>query len=161
MTDKNCDPNSREARMVTLRRDETGRPAVWCDPEIADIVQALNAGGVPTVASCSGHRHRPGDVALRDGRWLVVAADHDEWRRIEALFPTDINGETSQPARSEDDVQRLVEGLREAVELRAALCRFHNPIRGEPATWDGPIKNWNEALRPFTQQPANPIKASD
>ena len=62
---------TREDRMVILRRDETGRITVWCDPEIADIVSALNNGGVPTVASCSGHG-QDGIISLIDGRELVV-----------------------------------------------------------------------------------------
>ena len=66
---------SRESRMVTLRRKPDGTPAVWCDPEIADLVSALNAGGVPTVASCSGHGERPGNIALADGRELIIAKD--------------------------------------------------------------------------------------
>lgn len=73
--------------MVVLRRKADGTPAVWCDRAIADIVQALNAGGVPTVASCSGHGVRPGNVALADGRELIVAADWHEAREVEAAFP--------------------------------------------------------------------------
>lgn len=90
-------PGSREDRMVVLRRGPDGVPTVWCDPEIADLVGALNHGGVPTVASCSGHGHRPGSIALKDGRWLVVAYDDGVYRRIEALFPRDINGAELRP----------------------------------------------------------------
>lgn len=77
----------REDAMVVLRRHPGGTPAVWCDPEIADVVQALNAGSVSTVASCSGHGVRPGNVALADGRELIVAADWNEAREVEAAFP--------------------------------------------------------------------------
>lgn len=76
----------RELDMVVLRRHPDGTPAVWCDPDIADVVGALNAGGVPTVASCSGHGERPGNVALVDGRELIVAADWNEARKVEAAF---------------------------------------------------------------------------
>jgi hypothetical protein len=79
---------SRESRMVTLRRKPDGTPAVWCDPEIADLVSALNAGGVPTVASCSGHGERPGNIALADGRELIIAKDYAEARAIEACWNT-------------------------------------------------------------------------
>lgn len=84
--------NSREARMVTLRRDDNGKPIVWCDPEIADLVEALNNDNLSTIASCSGHGHRPGWISLRDGRSLFVANSDDQARKINALFPIDING---------------------------------------------------------------------
>lgn len=81
----------REDQMVVLERDGTGKPTIWCDPEIVDLVSALNAAGLATVASCSGHGHRPGFIALADGRWLLVATD-PERLAIDAVFP-DINGE--------------------------------------------------------------------
>ena len=94
-----CDhsPN-REAAMVVVREgvpDETGkkRDGVWCDPCIAPLVAALNDAGIATIASCCGHGHRPGVIALADGRELVIAPDFDTARRIDALFPVDINGE--------------------------------------------------------------------
>jgi len=87
------DPEVRESRMVVLRRDDTGKATVWCDPEIADIVNALNGGALSTVASCSGHGHRPGCIALADGRELFIARDYEEARELERLFPFDINGE--------------------------------------------------------------------
>lgn len=77
---------SRESRMVTLRRKPDGTPSVWCDPEIADLVSALNAGGVPTVASCSGHGERLGNIALADGRELIIAKDYAEARAIEVAI---------------------------------------------------------------------------
>lgn len=63
---------SREAAMVVLERGADGTPTVWCDPEIADLVGALNAAGIRTVASCSGHGEREGCIALADGRELVI-----------------------------------------------------------------------------------------
>ena len=84
--------DGREARMVTLRRDETGKPTVWCDPEIADLVEALNTESIGTIASCSGHGHRPGFIALRDGRWLMVFDNQDHMRAAESAYPFDING---------------------------------------------------------------------
>ena len=90
-------PGSREAAMVVIHHDEDGKPTVWCDPEIADLVRALNGGGVETVASCSGHGHRPGNIMLADGRVLVVCKDADEAREVESHFPG-INGEAPQPA---------------------------------------------------------------
>lgn len=39
---------------------------------IHQIVAALNAGGVETVASCCGHRKRDGSIMFKDGRELIV-----------------------------------------------------------------------------------------
>lgn len=86
---------SREDIMVTLMRDENGKPTVWCDPEIADLVLLLNIGGIRTIASCSGHGHRPGNIVLADGRELIIARNFEEARKIDRMFPG-INGEPSQ-----------------------------------------------------------------
>lgn len=56
------------------------------------LVQALNDSGLPTRASCCGHGHRPGNVVLADGRWLIVASE-EQAQQIEALWPLDIHGE--------------------------------------------------------------------
>lgn len=76
---------SRESRMVTVRRDQDGKPTVWCDPEIVDLVAALNDAGIGTVASCSGHGEKPGNIALADGRELIIASSYEEARRVEHL----------------------------------------------------------------------------
>lgn len=39
---------------------------------IADLVTALNAANIMTVASCCGHGKNDGNIALLDGRILVV-----------------------------------------------------------------------------------------
>jgi len=39
---------------------------------IADIVAALNAANIKTVASCCGHGILPPNIILDDDRWLVV-----------------------------------------------------------------------------------------
>lgn len=87
---------SRESEMATLRRDEDGKSTVWCDPEIADLVDALNSGSLATVASCSGHGHRPGRITLKDGRELFIAKDFEEADLIDRNLPfPDINGNPS------------------------------------------------------------------
>lgn len=75
---------TRESLMVVIERNEAGTPTVWCDPEIVDLVTALNKGGIRTIASCSGHGQQPGNIALTDGRELIIAASFDEARQIEA-----------------------------------------------------------------------------
>ena len=82
---------NREKEMVTILSDDEGRPTVWCDPEVADLVTALCLGGVSTVASCSGHGHRPASIVLKDGRHLLIL-NQSEFDRVNRLFPTDING---------------------------------------------------------------------
>jgi hypothetical protein len=42
------------------------------DSCIAAIVEALNAGGVTTSQSCCGHGQRNGEIALADGRTLII-----------------------------------------------------------------------------------------
>lgn len=39
---------------------------------IADIVAALNAANITTVASCCGHGKQDGVISLEDGRELVI-----------------------------------------------------------------------------------------
>ena len=62
------------------------------DECLREMVVALNGAGFPTVASCCGHGHRPGIIALRDGRELVIARDFTEARAIDRMFLTDIHG---------------------------------------------------------------------
>ena len=45
---------------------------VHLDECIADLVLALNEGGVHTIASCCGHGHPPGEILLKDGRTLLI-----------------------------------------------------------------------------------------
>lgn len=42
------------------------------DSCIADIVRALNAGGVKTISSCCGHSKSDGSIMLAEGRELVI-----------------------------------------------------------------------------------------
>jgi hypothetical protein len=53
------------------------------DSCIAHLVAALNAGGVPTRASCCGHGKLPGSIVLDDGRELFVIPDFKMARRLE------------------------------------------------------------------------------
>ena len=77
-----------------------GGVPVDVDEPIADLVRVLNENGYPTVASCSGHGFRPGNIALRGGRELIIARDHAEARKIDALFPLDINGDLIRDAQT-------------------------------------------------------------
>lgn len=65
------------------------------DACIAPIVKALNDAGAATVASCCGHGHRPGNIALADGREIIIAPDFETGRRIDKLFPLTSYGEVN------------------------------------------------------------------
>jgi len=64
------------------------------DSCLAPLVELLNTNGMPTVASCCGHGWRPGNIALRDGRELMIARHYWEARYIDACLPIDIHGQT-------------------------------------------------------------------
>ena len=75
---------------VPANLSRTGRERVApkdVDSCIAPMVVALNAAGIATVASCCGHGRRPGNIALADGREMVIAPDYDTARKVEAAFP--------------------------------------------------------------------------
>lgn len=72
---------------------EIGGRSVEVDIEIANLVRLLNDGGFPTKASCSGHGFRPADIALSDGREIIIARNYEEARFINSLFPLNINGD--------------------------------------------------------------------
>lgn len=57
------------------------------DACIVDLVKALNAAGIETIASCCGHLVRLGSIILRDGREIVVLPDYDTAREFDKLFP--------------------------------------------------------------------------
>ena len=69
---------------------------VGVDRCIAQLVAALNAGGVPTLASCCGHGHRTGSIMLGDGRFLAVFPDRASWRAHEDRNPVNIQGEARE-----------------------------------------------------------------
>lgn len=73
--------------MVPVTWHADGTVDVFCDPCLAPLVVALNAGGQRTVASCCGHGRRPGAVALVDGRELIIAPDHETAREVCSRWP--------------------------------------------------------------------------
>jgi hypothetical protein len=65
--------------------------ARWTDTPIdsciAPLVRALQLAGIVTRASCCGHGRRPGNIALADGRELIIAADFEVARVVDNAFP--------------------------------------------------------------------------
>lgn len=62
---------------------------VYVDKCIAPIVRALNSWGIRTVASCCGHKKTFGNIALEDGRELIICPDYKQARKLDKLI--DIN----------------------------------------------------------------------
>jgi len=59
--------------LAHLSHDGRQRQALkGVDACIADVVRALNAGGVITTSSCCGHGRSDGSILLSDGREIVV-----------------------------------------------------------------------------------------
>lgn len=56
------------------------------DSCIAPIVKALNDAGIPTIASCCGHGRCNGNIALVDGRELIIVPDYKTARKMEQLI---------------------------------------------------------------------------
>lgn len=63
---------------INARDSHTGEARMALKPIdrcIADIVKALNAGGVPTRSCCCGHGSVQGLITLQDGRELVIGTE--------------------------------------------------------------------------------------
>lgn len=84
-----------ERHVVHVTAEPIAEDVVWCEE---CLIEALNAGGIPTVASCCGHNGkgsdgegdgRPGWIMLDDGRTLTIA------RAGAAPTPTTGGGEES------------------------------------------------------------------
>jgi len=45
---------------------------------IADLVAALNAANIVTVASCCGHGEQDGSILLEDGRELIICGGRED-----------------------------------------------------------------------------------
>lgn len=86
-----------------------GNEVVDVDACIAPIVRILNDAGIGTVASCCGHGHRPGNIALADGRELIIARSYEEARVVDRATP-DIHG---APPHAGIDPLALERGLSE------------------------------------------------
>jgi len=50
---------------------------------IADIVAALNAANIKTVASCCGHGKKIGVIGLSDGRHINIYPNMRSWNKWE------------------------------------------------------------------------------
>lgn len=53
------------------------------DECLKPIIKALNSVGVKTVASCCGHGKQPGNIALADGREIIILPNYETSRELE------------------------------------------------------------------------------
>lgn len=78
-----------QGNLTRLAFAETG--PIEVDSCIAPLVSALNSASIPTRASCCGHSHTVGCIALADGRELVIMT-YEQARAVERLIGRDIQG---------------------------------------------------------------------
>jgi hypothetical protein len=74
MTCEKCDGFGGEitfANQVSMPLSGRVQCVDWC---IHQIVAALNAANIPTIASCCGHGVRDGRIDLADGRVLTIGS---------------------------------------------------------------------------------------
>lgn len=77
-----CKWGTRE--LVKLHKpDYKGHPVADVDACIAPIVQALNDAGIETAACCCGHNKGFGNIALKDGRELIISPDFALSRKLD------------------------------------------------------------------------------
>jgi hypothetical protein len=56
---------------------------IWnIDACISPLVKLLNYNGIGTVASCCGHGKVLGNIALEDGRELIIAPNYNKAREV-------------------------------------------------------------------------------
>lgn len=60
----------------------------YVDSCISELVFTLNKAGLKTVASCCGHLKRPANIALADGREIVICPDFATARKIDDYLDT-------------------------------------------------------------------------
>lgn len=98
-----------------------GKP-IDVDKCIAPVVLALHHTRIDTVASCCGHGKQMGNIALEDGREILIVPDYETGRKIDKLFPP-IN-----PAGRANRLVRLAK-LRQELEGK----NKHYPVNIKPS----------------------------
>lgn len=74
---------------VPANHSSVGKPkrkVVDIDSCIFPIVKALNDAEIETVASCCGHGKYTGNIALKDGRELIICPDYETGRKVDMFI---------------------------------------------------------------------------
>ena len=66
------------------------------DPCLMSLIASLNEAGLKTTASCCGHGLKPGNIALDDGREVLIARSWEEARKMESVIEYNICGKKTQ-----------------------------------------------------------------
>jgi hypothetical protein len=74
--------------LVVLGNDNKAKIAD-IDSCIFDLVKCLNSAGFKTKACCCGHGKKWGNIALMDGRELIIAQNYDVARSIDKFLEND------------------------------------------------------------------------
>lgn len=88
------------------------------DDEIADIVKALQDGGIDMLGSCSGHGKKLGSILLKDRRILFVCLNDTFKYRIKAIKKVKKTSQVTYNYLKETIMQELGEDLFEQLEDR-------------------------------------------
>ena len=83
-----CERESKQVRIKLCKLDRWGRRYAYVDPCIAYLVQAMNDGGLETIASCCGHDGElgiTGDIILRDDTWFSIITKDTTMEQIDKI----------------------------------------------------------------------------
>lgn len=130
---------TREAAMVVIERDQHGKPTVWCDPEIVDLVGALNASGLRTIASCSGHGGPFGFITLADGRELLILPNWESIRLAERVLAAAFSGADAPIAPA-----AAIANFPERPDSSFSLPPGYVPIDSPPPPRDQTVVYWHK-----------------
>ena len=106
-------------------RGEHGRQR-GIDGCIAPLIDALNQGGVATVASCCGHNKRPGSIVLADGRELRIFRTFDPDRLLLQDIPSELDRLRREREHYLGEVDRYRQALEEVDSLRIQMALVVN-----------------------------------
>lgn len=124
--------------VVQADQSSTGKAKfkmVGVDACIAPIVKALNDAGVPTVASCCGHGKTVGNIALTDGRELIIARDSDERKRIMGRAPPLFGAGSDEYFREVDRLRDMLDRMEVGLN-RLAIHESMHRRKEDLATMD-------------------------
>ena len=126
---------------------ETRQAVKDVDACIAPLVRALNAAGLTTVASCCGHGKGHGNIALADGREIVIVPDYVTGRQVDRFLKPEMPSEqTVSGGNVREAFERIMgnhqwkgdsvcscQNCHDVRSVRAALSMVQGPLPGQGA----------------------------